>query len=943
MNGSYRNISLILLILSLIIPYSFADIGADLIFVDLNVGTDSSSPVFIPFTTYAGGYLEFTATIRNGGEESSPQYYISYYLIGDEIQTFPGIVIGEVGGMHLMAGEEITQTNLLSVPMNTQSGKYQILGIINPVLESSDFDTDNNRITTKEYVRLGDEKEDVKTTPVTGPIVIKEAGVYEIKDDFTCGKMYAIEIQSSGVTIDGGGHTITGVNNRASCGVYVNGKNPLQDITIKNLNLKRFGDGIWLYEVRDSMVSGCSISQNDDAGIRLDKSLNNIILNNIIIENKQGVGLFQSQSNDIYNNYLANQYNVIIPEKQNNFWNTTKQSGQSVTGGTIIGGNVWVNPDGTGFSKTVPDLDSDGIGDIPYAIDADNIDYLPLKIKSELQSVQSLPLEQYEPEVNQSSDVSVPPAVDSGAPAEGSGLLVSDIRAVSVQVDDKSVFGSTLSLTGELENSGTKDTDVCTIYFYLSKDRYSDENDYFAGVETIPSLSPEEMVTVPHTMDIPSDIENGLYYIIMVADASQILSESDETNNKAVTAGQIKIQQNGLEDYILKQGIYGPKDSVTQNMIPVIIEEIPVLPEEETQKSISENENRTIEITQIQDDIIESVTYSKEDPVNYEEKIIPDYELETDTTADIPLVQEQYQKETVRSPLPESDTIAADIVATEIRAVTTGIIGDSIVLEGYVQNLGNQASDSYHVAYFLSEDTKLDGNDSRIGSSISRPINPGCQSSISYAGFIPKNVISGMYYVAMQADSGQNIREGDEKNNVCWTDAPIFFSEKEKTGPSIIDPVYQELYETRNESVSVGVREKLFTNDVPAASIGGIPLNIVNKAMQVSIQAAPMNVHSGDRITMNGWITNAELAHQTVWITYYLSTDTIMSSEDIVLGSAHHTFMLPGETAPNTILAFIPSDIKTGYYYIIGVVTTENVNGSKKDYAVAATEKIIIF
>ncbi|MBN1165833.1 MAG: right-handed parallel beta-helix repeat-containing protein [Methanospirillaceae archaeon] len=967
MNGSSRYPVSFLFILLFITPCFAAEPGFDLIFVDLQVTADSRAPLLIPYTEYAGNLLSFTATIRNSGDSPAPQYYISYYLSGDEY-SYPGLYIGEIGGMHMKGNEEITQTNSLPMPMNVKPGKYRMVGIINPIKGTSEKNTDNNHITTPDSVPLGEEEEADEYIPVTGPVVIKEPGVYQIQNDFSSGKMYAIEIQSSGVTIDGGGHAVTGVNNRASCGVYVNGKNPLQDILIKDLFVQQFGDGIWLYEVRESTVTGCTISSNDDAGIRLDKSLNNIIHNNIITGNKYGIGVFQSSANTFFDNYLANQYNVIIPEKQTNFWNTTKQSARSVIGGQTLGGNAWDNPSGTGFYTTVTDADKDGIGDYPYAIDAENIDYLPLSgtsaqlpflsIREELTTPDQSHLVviqgEYENPLRQSGSGDTKPKLSAVTPIEesdqedsgvfngkssaGPDLLFSDIHVVSVKTSDDGIIDDTIPVTGTIDNPGTKATDTCKVYFYLSKDEYPDENDSFVGSVSLPPLPPGEQYTITHTINIPAGISNGLYSVIMVADPQRIVFERDETNNKAVTEGKIKITQNGIEDYIQKIGLFAekPPETLIESGVSQGMQELFSTEPEET--GIVQD-NQTIPVLKPDSSMLYPVL-----PDNDAKSLMDGTEdfgsepEEKRSQSEITGDEEVVREKTTVSP-PSLAQPIADISATGLRAVTPGIIGDPIAIEGSLENLGDRATESFLVSFYYSPDKRMDADDILIGSSISRSLCPGCRSYITYSGFIPEMILPGAYYILMQTDSEQKVRETDENNNL-FSSEQMQISRKEEQLPLITDPVYRNQYLEPNESVRKPVSVSAKTS--PPASIGGIPSEMVNRGIQLSLNAAPTTLHAGDAVTINGFITNQDLVMQHVVMTYYLSTDTEMSPDDSILGSGRHFFGSPGETATIPIRSYIPSETKTGFYYIIGVVTADT-SGSKKEYAVASSEEIKIF
>lgn len=58
--------------------------------------------------------------------------------------------------------------------------------------------------------------------------------------------------------------------------------------------------------------------------------------------------------------------------------NITKTAGTNIMRGAYLGGNVWVNPSGTGFSQTCTDINNDWICDSTYSVASGNIDYLPL-------------------------------------------------------------------------------------------------------------------------------------------------------------------------------------------------------------------------------------------------------------------------------------------------------------------------------------------------------------------------------------------------------------------------------------------------------------------------------------------------------------------------------------------------------------------------------------
>ncbi len=166
-------------------------------------------------------------------------------------------------------------------------------------------------------------------------------------------------------------------------------------------------EGIELIDSTSNTLSGNNASKNDYNGIRLAFSgnANNTFIGNIVNSNQGGIilgaGIYggstynilngnivsnngigimlPSFSNDnvVYNNYFNNTNNFEI-NNSTNTWNTTKTPGTNLISGQYLGGNVWANPGGTGFSQTCADGNSDGICDSSYTLDSNNIDYLPL-------------------------------------------------------------------------------------------------------------------------------------------------------------------------------------------------------------------------------------------------------------------------------------------------------------------------------------------------------------------------------------------------------------------------------------------------------------------------------------------------------------------------------------------------------------------------------------
>jgi parallel beta-helix repeat protein len=130
--------------------------------------------------------------------------------------------------------------------------------------------------------------------------------------------------------------------------------------------------GIWIYDNSNhNDIIENSVNENDNDGIDLVSSSNyNTVRNNTIEKNHdRGIAVISSHDNYIYHNNFLNNTSQAYTLNSVNTWDN----------GYPSGGNYWSDYNGTdSYSGTYQNVtNSDGIGDAPYTINANNLDHFP--------------------------------------------------------------------------------------------------------------------------------------------------------------------------------------------------------------------------------------------------------------------------------------------------------------------------------------------------------------------------------------------------------------------------------------------------------------------------------------------------------------------------------------------------------------------------------------
>jgi parallel beta-helix repeat protein len=166
------------------------------------------------------------------------------------------------------------------------------------------------------------------------------------------------------------------------------------NVTLEDMNFSGNNDGLLLAGSTDCTLTNITMSNNhvgaifptneafpnNYGGLDFFESDNNTVTNSNFSNDSYGVGLYHSDGNLFYHNSFVNNDRDVISDYLNPFQNTSSEYFSTNTWDNGLEGNYWSQYNGTDFfSGTYQNVTgSDGIGDKPYIIDANNTDNYPL-------------------------------------------------------------------------------------------------------------------------------------------------------------------------------------------------------------------------------------------------------------------------------------------------------------------------------------------------------------------------------------------------------------------------------------------------------------------------------------------------------------------------------------------------------------------------------------
>jgi parallel beta-helix repeat protein len=177
---------------------------------------------------------------------------------------------------------------------------------------------------------------------------------------------YSIIVQKNSITIDGNNYNLQA--DGTSMGFSLS---TISGVTIKNLKIKGFAYGIYLFDSTTNTITSNTITNNTIGGIALYYSPSNTISYNTIKYNREAVYLHESPSCTIQNNTITNNDNGLM----------LIQSGScTLTQNTLTTNQYNFGVDGLSLSDFIQNIDTTNLADgkiIRYLINKKDITINP--------------------------------------------------------------------------------------------------------------------------------------------------------------------------------------------------------------------------------------------------------------------------------------------------------------------------------------------------------------------------------------------------------------------------------------------------------------------------------------------------------------------------------------------------------------------------------------
>jgi subtilase family serine protease len=443
--------------------------------------------------------------------------------------------------------------------------------------------------------------------------------------------------------------------------------------------------------------------------------------------------------------------------------------------------------------------------------------------------------------------------------------------------------GGTLTVTYYLQNEGNSALDSAAVGYYLSADRNLSADDVLLDRSVVGPLLPGLYVSnyVTRTMPVPATVPLGKRYLLIVADYRHEITESNEANNLATLQLDVVMPQVDLTFTTVSNGsVYSPAVGSFFTTRCTLLNQGSTVAYPATIGYYYSTDNRlSADDVLLGQDALQPLASAGSQEIYHNLTLPPtavvgpaymlyvaDYQgqvTETDEANNVKAL-------TIQVGLAGVDLVLDnnfDVLPTRAAA------GTDVKLSYYFDNIGTTPISGPLVWFYLSTDNAWSSDDIFIGSDQAYTLYPKYASSRTTLGSIPPSTPAGKYFIVGVVDPLSDFAETNETNNVRATPLEVTAARPDLT---------------------------VLANPFP--------------------YLAPRLALAGGQVTTESYINNfGASASAASAVGYYLSTDPVLSANDILLGSTPTEALRAGGSTLVAGSFTVPAATPTGRYYVLFV------------------------
>lgn len=253
------------------------------------------------------------------------------------------------------------------------------------------------------------------------------------------------------------------------------------------------------------------------------------------------------------------------------------------------------------------------------------------------------------------------------------------------------------------------------------------------------------------------------------------------------------------------------------------------------------------------------------------------------TTGSVPFVSEETDEDsrfTITRP---------DLVISKVTTRQSAVQGGTLNVNTTVKNQGAASAGPFRISLYLSPDALITEQDREIGYGLVTDLGVGMLRDGTALATVPADLQPGTYYLGVVVDSGKEISEENEANNILFADKMVEISEGTK--PAVTQtPVPEKLPDLTVPDVSSDSE----------GTAGGL----------MNVTTSVRNIGAGDA--------------GSFVVELYLSPDTELTDDDILLGMGKIPELPAGTQSDGNAPTPIPVNMTPGVYYFGILVDGEN-------------------